>query len=83
MKRLIMVAGTLALVGVPAIAAATASKHHHKRHHGYAAHMVTPPAQNDYGTAALHRIPSLDPPMCDSPNVVTVENCRISSNGRR
>jgi len=81
MKRLIIVAGALALACAPAIATATAHKHHHKARRAYAMHPVAPPVRSDYGTTALHRIPSLDPPECDSPNVVTVENCRISSNG--
>ncbi len=94
MKRLIIggmalvlapvLAPVLALVvaGAPAIASATTHKHHHKMHHRDVARPVAP-LRNDYGATALHRIPSLDPPECDSPNVVSVENCRISSNGRR
>jgi len=84
MKRLIIVAGALAMACAPAVAGTTAHKHHHRTHRGYAMRPVAPPMQNGYyGASALHRIPSLDPPECDSPNVVTVENCRISSNGKR
>jgi hypothetical protein len=83
MKRLIIIAGALAMACAPAIAATTTPKHHHKAHRGYATRPVARPVPSDYGATALHRIPSMDPPFCDSPNVVTVESCRISSNGKR
>jgi hypothetical protein len=83
MKRLIIVAGALAMACVPAIASATAPKHHHRMHRRYVTHPVAPPVRENNGTTALHRIPSMDPEFCDSPNVVTIESCRASSNGRR
>ena len=81
MKRLMIVAGALAMAALPAMAGTTAPKHHHRMHHHRVAHPVAPPVQT--GTTELHRIPSMDPPSCDSPNVVSIENCRASSNGRR
>lgn len=84
MKHLIVVVGALAMVWAPLSASAHTPRHHHRTHHRHVARPVAPPVQdNYYGATALKRIPSLDPPECDSPNVVSVENCRISSNGRR
>ncbi|MDR3467403.1 MAG: hypothetical protein P4M07_15840 [Xanthobacteraceae bacterium] len=84
LKRLIVVAGALAAMAcVPAVADATAPKHHHGMHRRHVMHPVAPPARNDGGMTELHRIPSMDPPSCDSPNVISIENCRASSNGRR
>jgi len=73
---LVGIAGALAVTFMPANASATAPKHH-RAHHAHARQ----PARSAYGAPELPRIPSLDPPYCDSPNVVTVEGCRASSNG--
>jgi hypothetical protein len=81
MKNLICIIGMLAVSCMPADVSAASPKHHHKTHRGYAMHLVARPVQSGYDSPVLHRIPSMDPPFCDSPNVVTIEGCRISSNG--
>lgn len=83
---LVGVTGALAVAFLPVIASATPLKHHRPRHthasHTHASHAYAkPPVRSAYGIAPLPRIPSMDPEFCDSPNVVTVESCRISSNG--
>jgi hypothetical protein len=83
MKRLIIVVGALAMACVPAIASAAAPRHHHKIHRAHVTHPVAPPVQKDDSLTTVHRRPSMDPPFCDSPNVVNIEWCRASSNGRR
>jgi hypothetical protein len=83
LKRLIIAAGALAMTCAPALADATAPTPHHRTHRRHVTRPLAPPVRNDSGTTELHRIPSMDPPSCDSPNVITVENCRAASNGRR
>lgn len=87
---LVAAAGALAVVAMPAVASAAAPKHYRPHHAHVRAHAhvntyghayAKPPVRSAYGTAPLPRIPSMDPEFCDSPNVVTVESCRISSNG--
>jgi len=87
MKHLVSIVGMLAVTFMPVVASATAHKHHRATHDKMAHYKMTHygfaprSVQDAYGTTALQRIPSLDPPECDSPNVVTIEHCRASSNG--
>ncbi len=81
MKRLITVAAVLAVAYAPTIASATTWKHHHKAHRAHATPSVAFVAPRDARGSVLPRIPSMDPEICDSPNVVTIEHCRLSSQG--
>jgi len=90
MKRLIIMAGAVAVACMPAIGSAAPLKHH-KAHHGYASRSVRS-AYGAYGAYGMTVVP--DDPMpdygvtgpayydfCQDPNVVTVARCPASSNG--
>jgi|MTBAKSStandDraft_1061840.scaffolds.fasta_scaffold471717_1 hypothetical protein len=79
MNHLIRIAAVLAIACAPAGAGATSPKHH-RPHHRHAARAV--PATSAPGGVARIFAP-LDPPSCEDPNVVSIENCRASSNGQR
>lgn len=80
MKRLIVVAAMLVVAYAPTAASATTWKHHHRAHRAHATPSVAFVAPHAR-VSALPRIPSMDPEICDSPNVVTIEHCRLSSQG--
>lgn len=81
MKRLIIVAGVLVVAYAPPAASATTWKHYHKAHRAHATPSVAFVAPWDARASVPPRIPSLDPEICDSPNVVTIAHCRLSSQG--